>query len=71
VTFLRTEWNSTSALAQMVGTDGNMSVIELWDSKNEWATYAAETLGPVLTNIGIEIERGEPEALEVHNVVRR
>ena len=53
------------------GTDGNLSVIELWDSKNEWATYAAEKLGPVLTDIGIEIERGGLEALEVHNLVRR
>jgi hypothetical protein len=50
------------------GTDGNLRVSELWDSREQWEAFG-ERLMPVLADIGIE--PGEPEVLEVHNYVRR
>ena len=48
--------------------DGNLRVSEIWDSL-EQAEAFGERLMPVLDEIGID--PGEPEILEIHNIVRR
>lgn len=50
------------------GTDGNLRVSEIWDSREQLEAFG-EVLMPMLADIGIE--PGEPEVLEVHNIVRR
>jgi len=50
------------------GTDGNLRVSEIWDSREQLAAFG-EILMPVLADIGIE--PGEPEVLDTHNIVRR
>jgi hypothetical protein len=48
--------------------DGNVRVSEIWDSREQLATFG-ERLMPLLAEIGIE--PGEPEMFEIHNIVRR
>ena len=48
--------------------DGNLRVSEIWDSR-EQAEAFGERLMPVLDEIGID--PGQPEILEIHNIVRR
>jgi hypothetical protein len=50
------------------GTDGNLRVSEIWDSREQFEAFG-ERLMPVLAEAGIE--PGEPELLEVHNIIRR
>ncbi len=50
------------------GTDGDLRVNEIWDSQEQINTFG-ERLMPVLSEIGIE--PGEPELIDVHNIVRR
>src|SRR6266542_3369057 len=50
------------------GSEGNLRVSEIWDSREQFEAFG-ERLMPVLAEIGIE--PGEPEILEVHNIVRR
>ena len=50
------------------GTDGNLRVSEIWDSREQLDAFG-ERLMPVLADIGIE--PGEPEVVDVHNIVRR
>ena len=50
------------------GTDGSLMVSEIWDSREQWEAFG-ERLMPLLADIGIE--PGEPEVLEVHNIVKR
>jgi hypothetical protein len=50
------------------GSDGNLRVSEIWDSQEQLDAFG-ERLMPVLAEIGIE--PGQPEILEVHNIVRR
>ena len=50
------------------GTEGNLRVSEIWDSREQLDAFA-ERLMPLLTEIGIE--PGEPELVEVHNIVKR
>ena len=50
------------------GTDGNLRVSELWDSREQLEAFG-ERLMPILAEIGIEA--GEPELIEVHNTVKR
>jgi hypothetical protein len=50
------------------GTEGNLRVSEVYDSREQFEAFG-ERLMPILADIGIE--PGEPEVLEVHNVVRR
>jgi hypothetical protein len=49
-------------------SDGNVRVSEIWDSR-EQADAFGQRLMPVLQEIGID--PGEPEILEIHNIVRR
>ena len=50
------------------GAGDKMRVSEIWDSQEQLTAFG-ERLMPVLADIGIET--GEPEVLEVHNIVKR
>ncbi len=50
------------------GAEGNLHVSEVWDSQEQLSTFG-ERLMPILSEIGIEA--GEPELVEVHNIIRR
>jgi hypothetical protein len=49
-------------------SDGNVRVSEVWDSREQLDAFG-ERLMPLLEEIGID--PGQPEILEVHNIVRR
>jgi hypothetical protein len=51
------------------GTDDNLRVSEIWDSREQLQAFG-DRLMPILTELGIEFS-GEPEILEIHNIVRR
>jgi hypothetical protein len=51
------------------GSEGNMRVSEIWDSREQLEAYG-EQLMPIMADIGIELS-GEPEVLEVHNIIKR
>jgi hypothetical protein len=50
------------------GSDGNLRVSEIWDSREQLEAFG-ERLMPVLSEVGID--PGEPEIVEIHNIVRR
>jgi hypothetical protein len=50
------------------GSDGNLRVSEIWDSREQLDAFG-ERLMPVLAEVGIG--PGEPELMEIHNIVRR
>ena len=50
------------------GQDGNLKVSQVWDS-NEQLEAFGERLRPILEELNIN--PGEPELVEVHNVIRR
>lgn len=50
-------------------SEGNLRVSEIWDSRERFDAFG-ERLMPVLKDVGIELS-GEPEMLEIHNVVKR
>jgi hypothetical protein len=50
------------------GTEGSLRVSEIWDSRPQLEAFG-EQLMPVLSEVGIE--PGEPEILEIHNIVKR
>jgi hypothetical protein len=50
------------------GTEGTLRVSEVYDSRDQFEAFG-ERLMPILADIGIE--PGEPEVLEVHNIVKR
>jgi hypothetical protein len=50
------------------GSEGNLRVSEIWDSREQFQAFG-ERLMPVLAEGGIQ--PGEPQMLEVHNIVRR
>jgi hypothetical protein len=49
-------------------SDGNVRVSEVWDSREQLQAFG-ERLMPILAEVGID--PGQPEILEVHNVIRR
>jgi hypothetical protein len=49
-------------------SDGKFRVSEIWDSREQFDAFG-ERLMPVLKDVGIE--PGEPEMLEIHNIVKR
>ena len=51
------------------GTDGNLTVSEIWDSREQWEAFT-QRLMPVLADAGIEFS-GEPEVFEIHEITRR
>jgi hypothetical protein len=50
------------------GPDGNLRVSEIWDSREQFEAFG-ERLMPILQELGID--PGEPELLEVYNIVKR
>ena len=48
--------------------DGSLRVSEVWDSQEQLDAFG-ERLMPVLADVGID--PGEPEVLQVHNVIKR
>ena len=48
--------------------DGNLRVSEIWDSREQLDAFG-QRLMPVLQDVGID--PGEPEILDIHNVIRR
>lgn len=48
---------------------GSFRVSEIWDSREQLEAFG-ERLMPLLAEIGIELA-GEPEIVEVHNIVKR
>jgi hypothetical protein len=49
-------------------SEGNVRVSEIWDSREQLDAFG-KRLRPVLADVGID--PGEPEILEIHNIVRR
>ena len=49
-------------------SDGNVRVSEIWDSQEQIDAFG-ERLMPLLAEVGID--PGEPELLEIHNIIRR
>ena len=49
--------------------NGDLRVSEIWDSREHFDAFG-ERLMPVLKDVGIELS-GEPEMLEVHNIIKR
>ena len=49
-------------------SDGKFQVSEIWDSREQLDAFG-ERLMPVLKDVGIE--PGEPEMLEIHNIIKR
>jgi hypothetical protein len=50
------------------GSEGNLLVSEIWDSREKWEAFG-EQLMPILAQVGID--PGQPQVFEVHNVMRR
>ena len=48
--------------------DGNVRVSEIWDSREQLDAFG-ERLMPLLEEMGID--PGQPEVLEVHNIIKR
>lgn len=51
------------------GSEGNLRVSEIWDSREQLATFG-ERLMPILAEVGIDFS-ADPEIFEVHNIVKR
>jgi hypothetical protein len=49
-------------------SNGKFRVSEIWDSREQFDSFG-ERLMPVLKDVGIE--PGQPEMLEIHNIIRR
>ena len=50
------------------GSDGSLKVSEIWDSREQLEAFG-ERLMPILADIGIE--PGEPEIVDIYNIVKR
>jgi hypothetical protein len=50
------------------GSEGNLKVSQVWDSREQLDAFA-ERLRPILTEVGVN--PGEPEVLDVHNIIKR
>ena len=50
-------------------SDGKFRVSEVWDSREQFDAFG-KRLMPVLADVGIELS-GEPEILEIYNIVKR
>ena len=50
-------------------SNGNFRVSEIWDSREQLDAFG-ERLMPVLKDVGIDLS-GDPEVLEIHNIIRR
>ena len=50
------------------GSDGNLKVSQVWDTQEQLEAFGAR-LQPILADLGIN--PGDPEMLEVHNIIAR
>ena len=50
------------------GSEGSLRVSEIWDSREQLDAFG-KRLMPVLADVGID--PGEPELMEIHNIVKR
>jgi len=50
------------------GEEGILRVSEIWDSREQLEAFG-ERLMPILAEVGID--PGEPEIVEIHNIVKR
>jgi hypothetical protein len=50
------------------GSDGELKVSEVWDSREQFEAFGPKLL-PVLEEHGID--PGQPELIEVHNIIKR
>jgi hypothetical protein len=50
------------------GSEGSLRVSEIWDSREQLDAFG-QRLMPVLAAVGIE--PGQPEIMDVHNVIKR
>jgi hypothetical protein len=50
------------------GSDGNLKVSQVWDTQQQLEAFGAR-LRPILADLGID--PGEPEIVDVHNIIRR
>jgi hypothetical protein len=50
------------------GSGDDFKVSQVWDSKEQFDAFGAR-LGPILAELGVD--PGEPELVDVHNIVRR
>jgi hypothetical protein len=50
------------------GSEGNLKVSQVWDSREQLDAFGTR-LQPILAEMGIN--PGEPEVLEVHNIIKR
>jgi hypothetical protein len=50
------------------GTDGQLKVSEIWDSREQLEAFG-QRLMPLLADVGID--PGEPELVDIHNIVKR
>jgi hypothetical protein len=48
---------------------GSFRVSEIWDSREQFDTFG-KRLMPILTDVGVELA-GDPEMLEIHNIIQR
>jgi hypothetical protein len=48
---------------------GSFRVSEIWDSQEQFDTFG-KRLRPIMTDVGVELA-GDPEMLEIHNIVQR
>ena len=50
------------------GTDGDLHVSEIWESREQWEAFG-EKLMPLLQEVGID--PGQPDVYEVHRLEKR
>jgi hypothetical protein len=50
------------------GSGDNLRVSQIWDSRDQLDAFGAR-LRPILAELGID--PGEPEVVEVHNIIKR
>ena len=50
------------------GHEGHLRVSQVWDSKQQMEAFGARLM-PILAEVGID--PGEPEVVEVHNIIKR
>ncbi len=50
-------------------SNGNLRVSEIWDTREQFDAFG-ERLMPVLKDVGVELS-GEPEMLEIYNIIKR
>jgi hypothetical protein len=51
------------------GSDGNFRVSEIWDSQEKFEAFGPRLM-PLLAELGIELA-GDPEIIEVYNIIKR